>query len=398
MTGEPLLEGKGGLGINDQSERAIRGRVVLPEGVEDDGAVVMSQGRIVYAGPWHDGLAPVAWADPQAWIAPGLIDLHTHGVEGRDTMDKNPGDLKAIAHSHLLHGVTGFLASTITAPPAGLAEAVEVVAQSLPEVPQCLGLHLEGPYVSEEHAGAQPRSYLRPPALAEAAELWERSRHTIRQVTLAPELPGALPLVQWLGAHGILAALGHSGADPAQVRRALALGLSHATHLFNGMPPIYSRHPGPVPALLADPRVTLELIVDGIHLAPDVVKWTVAVAGVHRVVLVTDSIRATGLADGVYDLGGQAIEVEGGIARTEQHSLAGSTLRLWTAVQNMVRFAGVSIVDAVQMASLNPARILGLAHQMGSLTPGKLANVCAVAPGGAVLATWFHGERVVGAA
>lgn len=374
--------------------KVLRGRVVLADRILDDGMLVLEGSRIEEVGAYRAGARPVVFDGRDVYLAPGLIDLHTHGLYGSDTMDAEEGRLGRMAAHHLRLGVTGFLASTITASPENLVRAVARAASDLPTVPSCLGLHLEGPYLNPANAGAQPPEWLRDPSVEEMAELARRSHQTIRMMTVAPERPGALELVRWLKAHHIIPAIGHTSAGPEETRAALALGACLATHLYNGMPPIRSRDPGPVPFLIADERAWLELIVDGVHVAPAMVEWTVAMAGPERIVLVTDSMRAAGLDDGRYDLGGHQVTVKDGVARTAEGSLAGSTLRLLDAVFNTARFSGVPLPVAFRMATLNPARVLGLDPEMGSLEAGKVANIVAVTPGGTVARTWFHGSVV----
>ncbi|MGC8487622.1 MAG: N-acetylglucosamine-6-phosphate deacetylase [Clostridia bacterium] len=372
----------------------LRGRIVLRDRVLDDGMIVLAGDRIREVGGYRPGAGPLVYENREAFLAPGLIDVHTHGLFGLDTMDARPGGLAEMAALHLALGVTGFVASTITASADSLARAVQRAGADLAAVPSCLGLHLEGPYLNSANAGAQPPEWLRDPSVDEMADLYARSQGTIRMVTLAPERPGALELVRWLADHDIIPAIGHTSAGPEDTRAALECGARQATHLFNGMPPIRSRGPGPVPFLLQDDRVFLELIADGVHVDPSMVGWTVAMAGVDRMVLVTDSIRAAGLEDGSYDLGGHQVTVAKGVARTAGGSLAGSTLRLVDGVFNMVNFAGVDVPAAFRMATLNPARALRRDREMGSLEAGKQAHVIAVSPAGEVLRTWFAGRAV----
>lgn len=375
----------------------MRGRVIQPDRVWDDGMVVVDGGRIRAVGPYRPGAGDLIFDATDAFLAPGLLDLHTHGIGGIDTMDARPDGLAQMAARRLRGGVTAFLASTITASPENLARAVERVAADMTSVPSCLGIHLEGPYLNPTHAGAQPPEWLRDPTTAgsgEMADLVARSGPAIRMVTLAPERPGGLSLAQWLRSRRIVPAIGHTGADPALVQAALGAGVRVATHLYNGMPPIRSRDPGPVPALLQDGRVFLELIADGVHVDPSMVDFTISVAGTDRILLVTDSIRAAGLGDGAYDLGGHAVTVSGGVARTVSGSLAGSTLALMDAVFHVAKWAAVPIAQAFTMASLNPARALGCDAERGSLAVGKWADVVAVTPAGEILRTWLRGEAV----
>jgi N-acetylglucosamine-6-phosphate deacetylase len=374
----------------------FRGRILrTDDGQEwDDGVVTVRAGRVEAVEPWHGQYAQVTRWEPEAYVAPGLIDIHTHGGSGHDTMDGRPDTLEALARHHWARGVTRFVTSTMTASRPDLLAAVRAVGEAAPRVPSCLGLHLEGPYLNADHRGAQVPDHLRSPDLAELQTLWEVSGGRLRQITLAPELEGGLEAVRWCRENGVIPALGHSGAPYSIAQAAIAQGLRHATHLFNGMASIHHRNPGPVPALLASPSVTLELIVDGIHLDPAVVRWVVQQAGQGRIVLVTDSIRAAGLADGDYELGGQTVHVANGIARTDSGSLAGSTLRLLHAVFNFARFSGCALSDALAAATLNAARVLGMEWALGSLTPGKLGDVVVFNANEDVLATYVAGTLV----
>ncbi len=226
--------------------------------------------------------------------------------------------------------------------------------------------------MSQEKAGAQNPEHIRNPSIDEVREYYEASRRLLRMMTLAPELPGALELIRWLRMHGVTVSLGHTNADYETARLAIANGARRATHLYNAMRAVHHREPGVVGAVLEDPRVYLELIVDLVHVHPAVVRETVRRAGPHRVVLITDAIEAAGLPDGEYSLGGLKVIVKNGIARLETGALAGSTLTLDRAVANMTRL-GISLEEAVAMASFNPARSLGL-EGLGDIAPGYHAD------------------------
>lgn len=308
-------------------------------------------------------------------VTPGLIDVHVHGCAGADTMDATPEAMQRMARFLLRHGVTSYLPTAMAAPPQAIAAAIENVARAAPpeDGARHLGVHLEGPYLSPRHGGAQPAAQLRLPEESEYAP-WLESP-AVRRITLAPELPGALELIERGAALGIRFSVGHSGASHDQVMLAVERGLSQATHTFNGMAGLHHREPGVVGAVLAEERIYAEVIADGIHVHPAVFRLLVRAKGCGRTLLVSDSIRAAGLPDGDYDLGGVRVSVRGGASRTASGGLAGSTLTLNAAVRNAIRFAGLEPRQAVAMATRAPAEAFGLAGEIGSLRPGARADV-----------------------
>ena len=310
-------------------------------------------------------------------VVPGLIDLHVHGAVGSDVMDATPQALTAMEHFFVRHGVTAYLPTTMTAsPPALLAALSNVATAPASGGAQRLGVHLEGPYVAAGQGGAQPISWVRHPDPLEYATWLESA--AVRVITLAPELPGALELIEGASRQGVHTSAGHTEATYEQIRQAVDRGLRQATHTFNAMSALHHRQPGPVGAVLIDDRVYAELIADGVHLHPAVVNLVVRAKGIDRVMLVTDAMRATGLSDGAYDLGGQTIDVRAGVARTSTGALAGSTLTLNAAVRNVQRFAQLTPNQALAMATRVPAEALGLAGSKGVLRPGADADLLLV--------------------
>ncbi len=309
------------------------------------------------------------------WVTPGLIDVHVHGSAGYDTMDATAEALHTMARFFARHGVTGYLPTTGAAPAADTWAAIENVMQC-PQ-PQDgahhLGIHLEGPYLSAEHKGAQPVEQLRD---ADAAEYsaWFTSG-VVRLMTIAPERRGALTCIEQGVAQGIEFAIGHSGATYEQVLEAVERGLRQSTHTFNGMLGLHHREPGTVGAVLTDDRIYAQVIADGVHLHPAVVKLLVRAKGVGRTILITDAIRATGLPDGEYNLLGFKVTVRNGIPRNEAGSLAGSTLTMDVGVRNLMAFAGLSLNEALATATSTPAEALGWAGRKGVLAIGADADV-----------------------
>jgi N-acetylglucosamine-6-phosphate deacetylase len=353
------------------------GRVLTPDETLDGYAVVIRDRHIERLGgevlPAADRVVDASGLR----VIPGLIDLHVHGALGADVMDATPQALAAMEQFFLRQGVTAYLATTITSSPASLGAAIAAVAGArTPAGAQPLGVHLEGPYVAASQRGAQPLAWLRAPDPLEYDGWWQSG--VVRLITLAPELPGAAELIASATRRGVRVSVGHTEATYEQVRQAAEWGVRHSTHTFNGMSGLHHRQPGAVGAVLTDDRIYAELIADGVHLHPAVVSLLVRAKGIDRITLVTDAMRATGLGNGAYDLGGQTIDVRNGVARTETGSLAGSTLTLNVAVRNVQRFAQLTPNQALAMATRVPAEALDLAGRKGVLRPGADADVVLV--------------------
>jgi N-acetylglucosamine-6-phosphate deacetylase len=317
-------------------------------------------------------------------VAPGMIDLHIHGSLGSDTMDASSEALDTIAHFLARRGVTSFLATTITTSRESLTAAVLNAAAYGPPADgaQCLGIHLEGPYLSPAYAGVQPAGHLRLPDTAEFTAWLDTG--AVRLVTLAPELEGALGLIELARGRGCYVAVGHSQASYEQVMQAADCGLTHSTHTFNAMQGLHHRLPGTAGAVLDDSRIYAEVIADGHHVHPAVFRLLLKAKGVERTILVTDAMRAAGLGDGEYDFGGQVIRVQAGLARGDRGQLAGSTLTLDQALRNAAAFSGLALEQALPMATRLPAASIGLAGKKGVLQPGADADVILFDPAGTV--------------
>lgn len=376
----------------------IRGGTILTPERTVEGVVILDGPQIAAIEPLSE-LAPSPeetriFAADGLLVMPGLIDIHVHGGAGSDTMDATPLALETMSTFFARHGVTAFLPATISQSTAAITRAIENVAQHRESVSGALplGVHLEGPYLSQAYRGAQAEEWLRDPDPAEY-RAW-LSEGVIRIITLAPELPGAVELIRAGAERGARASAGHTQASPLQVRTAVEAGLSLSTHTFNGMAGLHHRELGTAGALLADERVYCELIADGVHVHPEVAKMLLAIKGLDRTILVTDAIRATGLTDGVYDLGGQDVTVTGGVARTSAGGLAGSTLTLERAVRNMQRFAGISINQAVSLATRTPAAALGWMGKKGEIRPGADADILIADAEMNVKAVWVAGKLV----
>jgi N-acetylglucosamine-6-phosphate deacetylase len=308
-------------------------------------------------------------------VLPGLIDIHVHGGAGCDMMDATSESLMRMSTFFVQHGVTEFLPTTITYSSEATHRAIENVLQNKTGVAGArpLGIHLEGPYLSQAYRGAQPSEFIRIPDPNEYHRWFESG--IIRRITVAPELPGALELIRDGLSRGVRFSAGHTGASYVQIEQAADEGLSQSTHTFNGMLGLHHREPGALGAFLTDDRIACEVIADGVHVHPAMLRLLVRAKGVERTVLVTDAIRAAGIQDGSYDLGGQPVTVREGIARTVAGSLAGSTLTLERAVRNMMRMGGMTINQAVAMATTSPAAAVGFEGQKGEIKPGGDADI-----------------------
>jgi N-acetylglucosamine-6-phosphate deacetylase len=352
------------------------GTVVLDQGVCGPGWVQTSGERIVGCGAG----SPPRPADvelPDAVIVPGFVDIHVHGGGGATYTGGDAAEIQRAAGFHREHGTTTTLASLVTASPADLLAAVRTLAQSARDG-VIAGIHLEGPWLSAAHCGAHDHTQLRDPTPAEIEALLAAGDGAIRMVTLAPERPGSDDAITRLIDAGVVVALGHTDADYEQTRHAIDLGATVGTHLFNAMRSLHHREPGPALALLQDPRVTVELIADGIHVHPAVVNATIDAAGADRVALVTDATAAAGVADGEYRLGTVTVDVVERVARVRGTStIAGSTAtmdQLFAAVAGRGSDRDAALAAAVRMTSTTPARVLGI-DGAGSLGVGAEANL-----------------------
>lgn len=365
------------------------GRVVVPGAVLSPGTVVVSGGKIlaVEEGQYQKGdvlpsgqtLAGRVIHAEGLTVAPGMIDVHVHGAVGYDTMDATPEAIAGMARFFARHGVTSFLPTTVTAGRAETLAAIENVARCMgPQVEgaEVLGIHLEGPYVNVEKKGAQSPVHIRPADPEEYRAFFEAG--PVRLITLAPEVEANRALIPFAVEHGAAVAVGHSAATYDEVLEAVSLGLTQATHTFNGMNGLHHRHPGTVGAVLSCDEIYAQLIVDFIHLHPAVVKILVRAKGLERAVLITDAIRAAGMPDGTYELGGLEVTVKDGAARLASGSLAGSTLTLDRAVRNVMQAMGISFAEALTMATITAAHSIGEAGRKGSLEPGKDADIILV--------------------
>lgn len=307
-----------------------------------------------------------------AILTPGFIDIHGHGGGGA-SFDDGIDAIRTARALHRAHGTTRAVISLVTAPIDDLTRRVTEIADLMATDADILGSHLEGPFLDPAHHGAHEPSLLREPVAADVLRLLEAGRGTVRQVTIAPELPGAIDAIRLIVDAGAAAAVGHTNADAAQAVRAFDAGATILTHAFNAMPGIHHRAPGPVLSAAADHRVVLEAIADNVHLDPHVIKLLFDSAP-GRVALVTDAMAAAGSADGSYDLGAVRVTVTDGVARADDTgAIAGSTLTQDVALRRAVQ-AGVSVVDAVRALTETPASAIGFSAELGQLAAGYLGD------------------------
>ena len=362
------------------------GRALTPTIEIPDAAILIEDGKIVSVGQRSSITAPAGTRMHNATgltVVPGFVDVHIHGAGGHDVMEDRPEALSTIASTLAGRGTTSFLATTVTAEPELLCRSVQRIADYMSRKPsadstfpsaQILGIHLEGPFINSLRRGVHPETWIVPPSVSLFARLLDSAKGATRLVTLAPELPGALDLITYARGAGLIVALGHTDATYAQACAAIELGARHAVHVFNAMRPFSHRETGVLGAVLTAPGVTAELIADCVHVDPPAMRLLMSSKGKDGVLLVSDGTAATGMPDGQYRLGGIEVFVKEGVCRNSQGRLAGSTLTLDRAIRNLVAL-GAPLTLALQMATLNPARLLGLEKKKGVLAPGADADL-----------------------
>src|SRR4051794_24872170 len=378
MSGEQLLTGA---------------RVVTEAGVLEDGWVLVDGARIAAVGSGAPPARPSAERIDLAgnWLLPGFVDLHVHGGGGYDATTSIEA-MAAGVRFHRGHGTTRTLVSLVTAPLDALERQLGWVADLVADGGSVIGAHLEGPFLSHARCGAQNPTQLRVPDRTEFKRLVTAARGTLRSVTIAPELPGALDVIGDAVEAGSIAAIGHTDATYAEARDAIDAGATLATHIFNGMRPIHHREPGPAGAALgAD--LPCEVINDGIHVHPAITALVNRTPG--RLVLVTDAIDAAGMGDGDVELGGQLVRVRDGQARLARTgSLAGSTLTMDAAVRRAVEVCGLSVLEASLAASGTPSRLIGRRGEFGAIEAGLAADLAVLDAGLALVRVLCGGQWI----
>ncbi|MFJ6603043.1 N-acetylglucosamine-6-phosphate deacetylase [Streptomyces lydicus] len=378
-------------------------RIARPSGVVGSGRITVEGGRI--AGVHSRDVDPAGGGDAAGvvdltghLIVPGFVDMHVHGGGGGSFSSADPGECMTVVETHRRRGTTSMVASTVTGELTELARQAAVLAE-LVQQGELAGIHFEGPFISPQRCGAHQPGLLRDPDPADVRKLVDAAHGTAVMMTVAPELPGGLASVRLLAEAGVIAAIGHTDSSYDATREAIDAGATVATHLFNAMPPLGHRAPGPVAALLEDERITVELINDGTHLHPAVLQLAVREAGAGRVAFITDAMGAAGMSDGMYPLGPMRVEVRDGVARISEGptagSIAGSTLTLDRAFKRAVTLDGLTVDQAVQALSATPARLLGIDDRVGSLEVGKDADLVVLDAAWDVVGVMRRGEWLV---
>ncbi len=378
-------------------------QVYSEQGVISDGAVVVNDGlvqSIDYAMQVQNTTSDEVLSYPADYhLVPGFIDLHVHGANGCDVMDATFEALHSMSKTLAEEGTTGFLATTMTAKKDEIEKAVVTVRDFMDAKHEMngaaiLGVHLEGPFISPKKVGAQRADQTCLPDI-EMFEQWQNAGgNAIKLVTLAPELANSIGFIRYLKEKNIVAALGHTDAMYAEALTAIAEGVNYATHVCNAMRGIHQREPGAMMAALMSEQVVTELIADGHHLHPAMVQLILKLKSKEKMLLVTDAMRAKCLGDGTYDLGGQDVVVKEGVAMLADGTLAGSTLKMSTAIQNMMRFTQCDFRDVLQMVAENPAKVLGIFDRKGSIAIGKDADLVVLDPQFNVVLTVCAGKVV----
>ncbi len=375
----------------------LAGGEVIDGGVRHTGtSITIAHGQITARGP-HKPSDSLVLDVSGLLLLPGFVDLHTHGGGGFSLHTKDPEEILAYSHWVVRTGTTAFLINVVGVP-EGLPEtelstAAQAIARNSAAGAQPLGIYLEGPFLNPERRGAHHLHWLRQPDLNLAEQLLRALRGHRCVMTLAPELPGALALLECLQQAGVIVAIGHTNATYEQAREAFIRGARLLTHCFNAMPPLLHRAPGPIGALVEQEHAFGELIADGRHVLPPVMRILIGALGPHRTVIVTDAQPGAGLPPGTnFHFAGRPAVVEGDLARLEDGTIAGSILTMDQALRNLVRLVGISLEDTALMLSTTPARVLGLGHQKGRLLPGYDADLVLLDADLRVQATFCRGQ------
>lgn len=348
-----------------------------------DGYIKVVDGKIAEVGPFSqykkDDTTEVIELSPSHQVIPGAIDVHIHGCANADAMDATSTALTTMAQTLPKEGTTSFLATTMTQSTEAIEEALrnagEYMTNQKNNLAEVVGIHLEGPFIAPIRKGAQPLSHIIDPDVVLFKKWQEIAQNQIKLVTLAPEQPNGLELTAALKETGVVASIGHSDATYEQVDQAIQAGSSHITHLYNGMRGLHHREPGVLGAAYLRDELFVEIIVDGIHSRPEMVKLAYNQITSDRMILITDSLRAKWLKEGTYDLGGQPVNVNETTATLADGTLAGSILKMNDAIKNMIMYTDCTMEDIIKMTSANPAKQLNLFDRKGSITVGKDADL-----------------------
>lgn len=381
---------------------AITAKALLTPLERIENAIVLVEGKsIVKVGTQAETETPsnakrVDYGD--CVLAPGLVDIHIHGSAGHDVMQSDEQGLRRMEEFLAARGITSYYPTTVAAPLEATLRSLEWMANTIESSPAssgralALGIHLEGPFLSHVRRGVHLPENLLQPSIATFDKFWEAARGHVRVMTIAPELLGAVELIAEANKRGVCVSIGHSDADLATARAGVAAGARHATHTFNAMRPLDHRAPGILGEVLSNPNVSADVIADGIHVHPTVVRFLLEAKGEQGAVLITDAMSAAGMPDGPYKLGGMDVEVKDGRV-TRDGSLAGSVLTLDRAVRNVMEFAGWDVQKAVRLASFNPAQV-SRAQGKGTIQAGADADLLALSENGEVRATMVRGQII----
>ena len=361
----------------------VNGKVITPQGVDHQARLVLKAGRIAEITREQGGIEGAQTIDAQgAYVAPGCIDTHLHGGDGHDFTEATPEAFQAIAYAHATRGVTTLYPTLAVAPTDVYRRAIracEAVVAAPYEGARIEGLHLEGNYINPLLKGGQDERFIQRPDPAEYRKLLESTR-LIRRWTAAAELPGALEFARYARSRGVVVSLGHTAADYPTVRQAYEAGFTHATHFYNAMSGVHKqreyKHEGAIESIYLVPEMTVELIADGIHVPPAILRLVVAFKGVDRISLISDAMAAAACLRPEHMRLDQRMIVEDGVCKLADHSaLTGSVASGIRLLQVMVEKAGVSVADAVRMAATNPARLMGIDDRVGLIERGKAADL-----------------------
>ncbi len=336
-------------------------------------------GKVAYIGDCACGIEPIAELKADQVIVPGFIDQHIHGAAGSDAMDGTVEALSTIANAVAKEGTVGFLATTMTQSPENISKAMNAVrdykAANPADGAEVIGIHLEGPFISTKHVGAQPIEYVVAPSVEVFKDYEAKSGDSIKLVSMAPEVEGADELIKYLASKNIVASIGHTDATYAAIDKAIENGASNVTHTYNAQKAVHHREIGTVGSAFLRDELNCEIICDTIHVSVPAIKLLIKNKPHDKVTLITDAMRAKAMPDGESELGGQLVIVKNGEARLVDGTLAGSVLKMNNAVKNVVEKVGVKFEDAIDFATINPAKNLGIADRLGSIALGKDASV-----------------------
>ncbi len=376
--------------------------VLTPFNLIEEATILIDEERIVAVGTTDSIEIPSGFREISLeglLIAPGFIDQHLHGGGGAEIASGTAESFIETAKFHAAHGTTSFLATTIS----DSREKLERIAKSYAALDEleykgarCLGIHLEGPYISTKYPGIHSETHLRLPSVGEVSTLQRLSKGGIKIVTMAPELPGALDVAETLADEGIISQIGHSAADFNTTLEAISAGFKGVTHCFNQMTPFHHREPGIIGAALTRPELNVELIADGVHLHKAAIDIVYRAKGPEGIILVSDAMAPAGLLDGYFHTSVGDLTLTMDALRNETGQLAGSALTLDKAVKNIIQYTDCALSEAFRMATYNPARLLGINKRKGSLYPGKDADLVIMTNDLEVIATMVNGEVISG--